>query len=1122
MRIQWLGSFLFAAILLTGVNGANAQSTFGSIVGTVQDQTGAVIGQVPVTVRNIDENISQTRPTNDAGEYLFLNLKPGRYELSADKAGFSQTRVFGISLDARQERRVNLQLSVQAVSQSVEVTAGSATIDTENATIADSKDGQQIAELPVNYRGATTSPLAALVAVPGVQQDSNGNVSLNGGFPTTVGYSLDGISTINVLSSNPNGNMYSSSELIGEFRVSGVSNNAEFAQSGDITVTTKSGGNTYHGSAFEYLQNAALDATTYGAPVKQTKVGNTFGVSLGGPVLLPRLYDGHDRTFFFADYEGNRLPHSTLGQYLLPTERMRGGDLSEFGQSIEDPEYGGTFSGAQIPSQRISSVATALLKYYPTPPAAAGLSDPNYSVNLEIPINTNGYDVRVDRVISTKQQFYGRWSWKSLDNTNWPGLGTSYSVVQSSLVPASHIAEHNRNLVLSHSYALRSSLQNEFRYGLSLWRSVDKFPLNGEQVDDDLGLQGLDLSAHPTSGGFPVFDFSTGTGFTPIGRQKDGPSASSVYQFTDNLSWTKGRHTLKFGADAQYLGWKDVEHFAPGDDYGDFYFTGEYTQNAFADFLLGLPTYNAVVVTGPNLDSRSKHFGFYGQDEYHASQKLTISVGLRWELHPPFTEQSGNIANFDPVTNSVVVPDHTVTVSQDFLTSINACPGTDAALACTNFKTASQLGFGSGLRATYFGNWDPRFGVAYRPFGDTKTVIRAGFGIFTPSTLGALSYLLSGIASNYFATFSTGTGSWPPAFQFPQAEPAGQSTSVEFIPGSSEFECAVDTHLRDAASEQWNLTVERQLPGAFVLQSSYIGSNSYRMQNLVNANQQRPSTTPFNALNSPFPDFDQIVTSEAVAGANYQAWQTQINRRFKQGAYIQGSYTWAKNLTNNEGTGPTGFPGEYGGNTTDRFNLREDRGNDYGTRRQRLLLTGLYELPFGRGRAILANANNVAQLLVGGWKVSTITLVETGPFQTPTISCAYDQSNTNPEAGMNQSCRPDRIGNGNIHKSGKWFNPSAFEAVPAGAGRDGNAGVGILVGPGTVTVAGGLAKEASLSERVKVRFESSFTNLLNHSNYAGPSTVWAPSSTSFGVITSVQTSENAGNRTGQLALRLEF
>jgi len=1107
---------LLALLVLVSCTLAAAQSTFGSFVGTVQDPSGARVSGATVVLRNVDENITISRESSISGEYLFINQKPGHYELSVRKDGFTRTVVSGLLLDARQEQRVNLQLKVQSGQETVQVSGDSQEINTENATIADSKDGALLAELPVNYRGNTssTSPLAALNAVPGVQQDANGNVSINGASPTQVSYSLDGISTVNSLAGGANSNMYASTELIGEFRVSSASNTAEFASPADVTVTTKSGGNTYHGSLFEYLQNAALDATTYGAPIKQSKVGNTFGGSLGGPVRLGSHALGRDRLFFFADYEGVRLPHSSLEQYELPTQALRNGDLNSLvtpSAPITNPATGQPFANNTITN--ISSVSQKLLNYLPVP-SGGSLNAPNYSVNKKTPTYINGYDARVDYLLNSRQQLYARWSWKSIDNTNWPGINSSYSQVQSSLVPASDIREHDKNLVVSHTYALSSSLQNEFRFGLSLYNSVDKFPLTGKSVVEGLGITGEDLSAHPNTGGFPVFDFSAGTGLTPIGRQKDGPTTSKVYQFTDNVSWAHGHHTFKFGADAQLIGWTQTQHFAPGDDYGAFYFTGGYTGNAYADFLLGLPAYNLIVVTGADLDSRAKHFGVYGQDEFRITSRLTLSYGLRWELHPPFTEQKGNLGNFDPKTGSLVVPDHTLPASQDVLTAVNACSNrSDNSIACIPLVNASSLGLGPGLRHTYYGNFDPRIALAYRPFDDNKTVLRAGFGIFTPNSLGAASYLLSGVTTNYFAVFS--------GFQFPAGEPS--NTATTFTPGSTEIECAVDPNLRDPAIAQWNVTVERELPAGFVLRSSYIGSNAYRLENLVDLNQQHPSAATFSPLNGPFPQFDKILSSENVAGANFQSWQNQIERRYRNGAYLQATYTWAKSLTNAEGSGPTSFANQWGGTTTNRFNLRGDRGNDFGTRRQRLVVNGVYALPFGQGHALLNDGSRLKQALVGGWKLSSIALVETGPYQTPTISCALDQSGTNPEAGMGQACRPDRVGNGSVKNPspGHWYDINAFQATPSGAGRFGNSGVGILKGPGTVTVAAGIAKEIKLDEHTRLRFEATFTNLFNHPNFAPPG-VNVSSPSAFGVTDTVQTSENAGNRTGQLALRLDF
>lgn len=1155
MRNKVITAFFFVATIVLVGQRTFAQSTFGSIVGTVQDQTGAVIGRTSVVVRNVDENISQKQESNGSGEFLFLNLKPGNYEISASRNGFNRTLISDIHLDARQERRVNLQLSIEKVRQEIEVKASVAAINTEDATIADSKNGQQIAELPVNYRGATTSPLAALVAVPGVQQDSSGRLSIGGGLPSTIDFSLDGISTANIRVTGPNQNMYPSSESISEFRVSAVDNNAEFAQVGDLTVTTKSGGNNFHGSAFEYLQNRVLDATTYGALSNPNKVNNTFGASLGGPVLIPHLFDGHNRTFFFADYEGNTLRGTTFQQDYVPTLPERAGK-------------GSAIAGA--PVKQINSVATEILAYYPLPnttiETSNGPDDHYYNVNRPTPSTTKGVDVRLDQVINSKQQVFGRYSWKTLSNTAWSGLSSS---AQGTLLPASAISQPNNSFLVSHSHVIKPTLLNEFRFGASLWESVEKFPLNGVAVDTALGLTGLDLTQQPHSGAFPVFDFSAGTGFSPIGRQKDGPTESSTYEYTDNLSWIEGKHTFKFGVDFRKLAYRDVEHFAPADDFGTFNFYGEFTGNSFQDFLSGLPNDDEVAVTGPNLDSRALHVGIYAQDEFHLTPKITASYGLRWEFHPPFTEQNGNIANFDPSTDNVIIPDSGLAPAKEFLESINDCDipsyQNPSIAQCSKVIKASQVGLGSGLRTVYYKNFDPRLGVAYRPFGDSKTVIRAGIGIFTAVNLGPQSFMMSGNSTSSFIDYPNYTAPGvAPLFVLPQAtspSSGGVNPLVGTI-GTADFEYALDTHLRDAESAQWNLTLERELPGALTLRTSYIGMNTYRLMNVVDMNQVRPSSTPYNPASRPHQNWGQIFVSQNNAGANYQSLQVQANHPYSHGLYLQGTYTLAKDLTNAEGTGPTGFPGRLGGLYTDRFDPRADRGNDAGVPRHRVLLTGIYQLPVGKGQSIFSGARGLSQAVLGGWRLSTITLLETGPFLTPVSAptCSFqtssgstvddycgathDDSNGKPIVGIPYDplninlynsivpnatnltgfppMRPDRIGNGNISNRTPrhWFDSSAFQAVPQNAGRDGTAGVGILEGPGTIAVAGGLAKEFALSEGIKIRFESTFTNLLNHPNYAAPGSVWG--TPHFGVTTSVQTAENAGNRTGQVALRLEF
>jgi hypothetical protein len=931
-----------------------------------------------------------------------------------------------------------------------------------------------------------------------------------------IDFTLDGVSTINVRNNGANQNMYPSSELLSEFRVSSVNNNAEFAQVGDVTVTTKSGSNEFHGSLFEYFQNAALDATTYGATEKQAKVWNTFGGSLGGPVVIPKLYTGKNKTFFFADYEGNRHPGSTLEQYSVPTAAMRAGDLTDLpGGSAVDPQTGAPFPNNQIPANRISSVSSKVLsQVYPLPNFDSGSTFNNYHTLIPTPITTNGYDIRIDHYITPTQQIFGRWSWKTVDSSQ-----------VETLLPSRTVNETDQNLILSYNYSIKPALVNEFRFGLSRWLLNQNFPINGVKADESLGLTGLDLNNHPEAGAYPGFNFNDGTGFTAVGQGKVGNTFSRTYQFTDNLSWTKGRHSMKFGADVRFLQYQDVLNFVGSDDFGSFTFNqGAFSGNAFADFLLGLPSMNVVATTGPNLDQRSHHYGVYAQDEFRVIEKLTINFGLRWEFDPPFDETHGNITNFDTRTGNVIVPDQTLPAAASFLYLINGpCPGTVSTLPCSNIVSASSVGLPKGLHQYYYKDFDPRVSIAWRPFGN-KTVFRAGFGIFTMTSLGQLAWTDTGIHTTdlRFYTNFVGPGI-PPAFQFPQATPPNGGLTPDQI-GGEVFLAGVQTKFRDPQSAQWNATIERELPSGFALRVSYIGMNSYRLTNMVDVNQVPSSPHGFNPSLMPYQNWSEVGIRENLGFANYQALSTELNHRFSKGLFLQASYNFAKNLSDANSDVPGGLPSEVGDATVlaDRFNLANNRGNDYATRRHRVLISGMYQLPFGKNRAFLAHSGRVVDSILGGWQISTVTLFETGPWQTPQTSPTQDQSGMN-ILGRGAQLRPDRIGNGSVSNPGpnEWFDINAFVPTPIGAGRIGNAGVGILEGPGTVAVAGGLSKSFLILEHVRMRFEATFTNLLNHPNFAPPATDISSPDT-FGRTSSVQTAENGGNRTGQLALRLEF
>ena len=342
-------------VLVLAAASAIAQSTFGTFVGTVQDQSGSVIAGAIITITNLDENTVRSAPTNSSGQYQLLNVPAGRYSISVIKPGFATAKVNEVTLDARQERRVDLTMALASVQQTVEVSAVAANVNTENATIVNTMTNQEVTQLPANYRGASTSPLGAIVASANVQQDKNGNIALTGSQPYQVDYTADGTSSVNIATNTPASNMFPSTEMLAEFKVSAINNNAEFATTGDVTVTTKSGGNVLHGSAFEYLQNAALDAITYGSPSKQHKVWNTFGGSLSGPVVIPKLYNGRNRTFFFVDSEENRRPASQLVINTVPTAAMIGGNLNGLpGPKVIDP-----YTGAPYPNNTIPACASA-------------------------------------------------------------------------------------------------------------------------------------------------------------------------------------------------------------------------------------------------------------------------------------------------------------------------------------------------------------------------------------------------------------------------------------------------------------------------------------------------------------------------------------------------------------------------------------------------------------------------------------------------------------------------------------------------------------------------------------------------------------------------------------------
>jgi Carboxypeptidase regulatory-like domain len=1106
-----------ALYVLGGSVSADAQSTFGSIVGVVHDTTQAVVPGASIKIRRLEDNSIRSTTSDENGSFEFVNLKPGTYALSAQAEGFAEFQVPSAELTSRQELRIDVTLGVKSQSQTVEVSDTVAVINTENGVISDSKNNSQITQLPLNNRATTTSPLAALSLSPNVQQDSSGNIALGGASSAMVNFSVDGISTANVRQNGALQDAYPSQEGISAVRVTSFNNSAEFSQVGDVTFTTKSGTSQFHGTLFEYLQNDALDADPYGFSGKAPKHFNTLGGSLGGPLSVPHLYNGKDKTFFFLDYEGNRRSTAVADQFLVPTQDERNGDLAALCSTC-----------SAIPTGSINPTAKALLSYYPLP-NVTGQSNYNYENFQATPARTDGADLRIDHTINSKQSVYARFSRKNITE--------DYA---SPFLPDDSDSVHNRSLLVSHTWVLTPRLLNEFRFGFTNVSTSVGFPIEGADALSQLDLTGVNISQHPTTHAFPTFNFSAGTGFTPIGRDKTGVTQSKTIQFTDNLSWTRGKHTLKAGLDARRVRYFDLESFAPvfnSDDFGDFVFQGTFTGNAFGDFIEGTPTSLFFAVSSPDVGGTAWQYGVYGQDEYQINSRLTLSYGLRWQILPGFHEDGGNLANFDGRNNSIVVPNGLPAYLQQqniqasnlaFQQSFNACNLGYTALPCTNYVTASQDHLPQSLRNIYTRNFQPRVSIAWRPFNDTKTVIRAGFGIFTMTNLGPLSFNNSGNPTSALHTYTnTATAGGAPLIQFPNTAPP--SVGIQY--GGGGLDQGVDPNYRDPQANQWNFTVEHQVGNNDSLRVTYVGMHSYRLSITEDLNQILASTTPYQTTaaspyvdpRAPYHNWFTLYSTFNAGQANYNALEIEESHKMSHGLYFGANYTLAKNLADNQGDNPAAFAGEvnYGVPIANRFDVGSDYGNVEGTRRSRFLLTGLYQLPVGEGRNFI-NSGGWKNTVLGGWELTTVTLLETGPWLTPSISDSYDQSNTD-VVNRGAYLRPDQV-SGNLYSGqshAQYFNLAAFSPTPAGAGRFGNAGVGILQGPGTTAVSLGLAKVFPVTERVRMRFESTFTNVLNHTNFAPPATQIDVPAT-FGVLSAPQTAENAGNRTGQLALRVEF
>lgn len=1169
-------NFLAVLVLAFLPGDLHAQSIQGSFLGTVKDASGAVIPGATVTLKNVNEDTSRSTTSNASGTYQFIDVKAGRYTLEVTRDGFEKWTASDIVLAVRQQLRIDASLTPGSIQQEIQVSGDTvSTIDTDSAAIAATYSGAEVANLPVNTRASAsgTSALGVIATLPGVQAD-HGNFALQGGLPFQTEVSVDGVTIQNANGNNPIADAFPSSESISELRAEGVMNNAEFGQPGEITVTTKSGTNIIHGSAFWYHQNAAFNAIPYTFPTTKVKpklVSNTYGGSFGGPVVIPHLYDGHNKTFIYGAYEGWRHPSQETKQYKVPSTLMKKGDFSRYVSpgftGLVNPTTGGSY-GTQIPS--INPAAQKLLSFYPDP----NVGDPgaftddgvsNYVVNKDASGHSDQFDIRADQYFGSNQKFllWGRFTWKDFP-INEP---------KSLAVPSALNTNKSRVLKISANWTITPHLINEAGFGYTLYTSGQTNSFNGKAFTQSLGFNGLQNLFY---NGIPEIDFNNISALDA--DRLDSINKANTYVYTDTLSWSKGHHEFRFGGDIRKLQAASPLGFNGADNYGTFQFNttnsaGLFTGVDFADFLLGLPYQTFYDVVQQDNDGRSIHYHFFAQDQWKATQRLTLSYGVRYELHPGYSDQGGDIGNFDPsvpLSGRAIYPDGKASLlAQSFLASVNACNpdgihNTNSAVVngapCMPVLTNSQAGYPAGLKKYPHLRFMPRFGFAYRPFGNDKTAIRGGFGMYNITMLGSNFYSLTGTlqaqTTQYTNTYNPTTRAI--GYQWPNIFVGSGSSGCTTCYGQGYFGTANSTNWKDPYTEQWSLSIDHDFGSGYAGRISYIGSvtrqlvwapdeNTLPFSSTVSANVQ-----PLSARL--FPNWGRINTRATGANASLHSAQVEFSHRFQKGFQFSSSWTYSRSLADNQGPANTGFAGESGGaRATSILDRRPDFGNVYGTRRHRWNTTMVYDLPFGHGRQYGANMPRIADLLVGGWRLSNIFLWQTGPFESPYFpsgqgdpsgtgsglngtSSGFDGGHRNQAADRNPSVSIKPVQQTKM----QWINPGAFVCpgnpnwspgtacttgsgsgpVPLPIGRFGNAGVGSVVGPGTVNLSTGLSKSFRLTERVNLKAEGTFTNVLNHTNLSDPN--MNISSPSFGLISSSITSDSGGARTGQVSMRLDF
>jgi hypothetical protein len=1038
--------FFLVCFSLLGI--VYAQSTTGTLVGTVTDASGAVVEGVKIRVSNIGTGTYVDTVTNASGDYAVPNLPAATYKLRADFPGFRSVDVTDLRLLLNQTLRSDIRLEPGAVEQSISVSATPPVVQSETSSVANNIDSRAVVALPLN--GRTLDRLILITAGNTSDSPSNpklaGSLHWGGNFFTIDGVYFNDIGNGGAAYSyRTNLSTTPSVDTIQEFKIETNNAKAEHDGSAAVSIITKSGTNNFHGSLFEFNRNKALSANAYFSNANNVARPpfnrNEFGGTFGGPVI-------RNRTFFFGSYEGLRQRQSSTAALSYGTAAMRQGDFTGLPQ-INDPLSGQPFPNNRIPASRLDPRSQRLLEFVPLPNSAgSGVAGTGVNFFDTVPniIDVNRYTARGDHMFNSNNLMNVVLSYSK---------GSPYFVYNGGPRQFGNFSDGGyitKSGSITYNRIIGGRMNNEARYAYFNHASIRI----GQNTDFNPSSVISGLYQPLPIGGLPSISIANFSGIGDSGGSARAPQITQ--ELTDNFSFVQGNHTFKTGIDIGF-GRVSTNPSAGGAQFGAFSFQNRYSGSSFgsayADFLLGYPVMATRATPGLVNLLYNTRYGAYFQDDWKVSPKLTLNLGIRYTLQTQTQERDGSFANFDFGNGKYVIR------SEDGQLPRLAIP---RLLSAYPFVSSEENGWGSDVILADHNNFAPRFGFAYRPFNDSKTVIRGGYGIFyniIPVYIGIRQISLTNTPFQLSENFESGATT--PTLTLANPFPGGGVISPN--PNIT----AVNRKVTNTYSQQWNLTVEREIVTNLGLRVSYIGNKGTRVP-WYTYERNLPITQTLGAIQPrrPFQPWASISTLDTNGSSTTHQLQVEVIRRFGNGLYFQSNYTWNKTLDNVPIVGSPQNP----------YNAALDRGNGDSIRRHGAYTAINYELPFGPGKKFV-NAGGIGGVIVGGWSVSSILQFRGG---TP-----FSVGFTPNQAGWYAN-RADQISS-DLYPAERgiegWFNPAAF-ATPAPFAF-GNGARNMLWGPGQSIIDISFLKDIPFGESRYFQFRAEFFNFPNHPSFGNPS-----------------------------------